>query len=243
VIGTLRLVPKNPFENIPRGTIIGPSPQTVVTAQKQMLNRLIEQLASEKESNRVLSARLHKRGMCSLPILQSNDLEQKATDLLNAYPLIAEVSRVVVHPGYRGLGVSTLLLRAATAVALELNLDLLLLECIPSHMQMYHDKYGFELIEGGAHGRAQQLDQFAVAMKLDLKNTGSSEYLDLPKRGLAAIHAHGNDPAGLFKSKYFCLCRESDCWQKGAYGAWLKQACPLYSLHTSKSVKQVAKQS
>ena len=77
-----------------------------------------------------------------------------------------EISRVVVSPLHRGLGVSALLMRAVISAAFHLKKKFLLLECVPAHAKMYA-KYGFQLIEGH-HCRAQEQDQVAVGMLLSL---------------------------------------------------------------------------
>lgn len=81
-----------------------------------------------------------------------------------------ELSRIVVHPAYRGLGISRLLVTKAIEEAGALRRQYLLLECAPHHETMYAN-YGFETIQDEKtkyYARAQRLDTYAVAMRLVL---------------------------------------------------------------------------
>jgi len=83
---------------------------------------------------------------------------------------VCELSRVVVAPEYRGMGVSRLLVNQAISIAKELRRQYLWIECAPHHIKMYK-KYGFEVKQHQNqifYERAQRLDTWAVAMYLDL---------------------------------------------------------------------------
>lgn len=78
-----------------------------------------------------------------------------------------ELSRIVVHPVYRGRGISRLLVTRAIEEASALRRHYLLLECAPHHESMYAN-YGFETIRDENtkyYARAQRLDTYAVAMR------------------------------------------------------------------------------
>lgn len=82
-----------------------------------------------------------------------------------------EVSRIVVHPDFRGYGILKLLMDKAIEVASRGGKRYMLLECAPFHEAMYR-KYGFQVIEDQGkryYARAQRLDTWAVAMYLDLR--------------------------------------------------------------------------
>jgi len=86
---------------------------------------------------------------------------------------ICELSRIVVAPEYRGMGISKLLVNHAISVAKEIRRQYLWIECAPHHIQMYQ-KYGFVIKDHQGHRfykRAQRLDTWAVAMYLDLAET------------------------------------------------------------------------
>lgn len=84
---------------------------------------------------------------------------------------VCELSRVIVAPEYRGMGISSLLVNHALKVAKELKRQYVWLECAPHHIGMY-EKCGFTVKDyKGQHfyKRAQRLDTWAVAMSLDIK--------------------------------------------------------------------------
>ncbi len=86
---------------------------------------------------------------------------------------VCELSRVVVAPEYRGMGVSRLLVNHAISVAKKMRRQYLWIECAPHHIKMYQ-KYGFVVKHHQNqifYERAQRLDTWAVAMYLDLEAT------------------------------------------------------------------------
>jgi ribosomal protein S18 acetylase RimI-like enzyme len=86
---------------------------------------------------------------------------------------ICELSRVIVAPEYRGMGISRLLVNHAISVAKELRRKYLWIECAPHHIKMY-EKYGFVVkdYQGNRfYERPQRLDTWVVAMYLNLADT------------------------------------------------------------------------
>jgi len=86
---------------------------------------------------------------------------------------ICELSRVVVAPEYRGMGISNSLINHAISVAKKFRRNFLWIECAPHHINMYQ-KYGFIAKEHDGrlfYDRAQRLDTWAVAMYLGLSKT------------------------------------------------------------------------
>lgn len=132
---------------------------------------------AREEPGRVYRRVLAHRYMAALPILDSfahfNDLNDHGRYAPLVYPQYScELSRVVVHPDYRGFGLLRLLMSKAIEEARLNRKRYLLLECAPFHETMYA-KFGFKVIEdnGRCHyTRAQRLDSWAVAMHLDLKD-------------------------------------------------------------------------
>ncbi len=111
--------------------------------------------------------RFHYPYFMPLPILESTELDRRWSRVLeNAYPVV-ELSRLVVRMDYRGFHISPDLVRAVVAKAFEMQRRVILLECIPKHVDMYA-KFGFQQMQGDPHSRPTDLDQYAVAMWLRL---------------------------------------------------------------------------
>ena len=98
-----------------------------------------------------------------LPILESTEFDRRWSEVLRETSPGAELSRLVVKPEYRGLGISRDLVRAVLAKSIEMRRRVVLLECIPTHEDMYK-KYGFRRMDGDPHSRPTDLDQYAIAM-------------------------------------------------------------------------------
>lgn len=91
---------------------------------------------------------------------------------------VCEISRVIVSPEYRGMGISRLLMNHALNVAKLLQRRYIWLECTPRHIEMYK-KYGFEIKSYGDeifYKRVQRFDTWAVAMFLDLNQGNKLTY-------------------------------------------------------------------
>ena len=231
VIGTVRLVLPRLLLPGQRNSVIGsPAP---ATAERQA--RLCQKIADDEArlGNSALADKLGEASFAALPILQSNDFREKTGQMLAQANLQAELSRLIVQPRYRGLGVSRLLIRVVVAAALDIERDIILLECVPAHAAMYN-KHGFQRMQGH-HGRVQDLDQLAVAMSLELTKCPLDQTASLARRDLEMIRCGAEDPAMLLGTKHLCLCNARDCWYSGAYGSRTKQRCPLRLRHVAKS--------
>ncbi|NOT00502.1 MAG: GNAT family N-acetyltransferase [Phycisphaerales bacterium] len=224
VVGTTRLVIVDGAST--RGTLIGVSDETQ-SQQRQWLGAIV------RESNQpVLRQRVQQRPFLPLPILQSGDFCERWPDMLNEAIRGGEISRVVTSPPYRGAGVSSVLIRTAIATAYSIGRRFLLLECLPVHEKMYR-KYGFRPL-GGKHTRLQELDQVAVGMRLELRDTPDNEAFFLAERDADMIRNTGApDERMLFGSKHLCLCRNKLCWERGDYRFRSFPACPLFGQHAS----------
>ena len=115
----------------------------------------------------------------SLPIFDSfNYFEQLHDCILNFKhgvdpDLCCELSRVVVDPMYRGLGISRLLIDKAIENSNALCRQHMLIECAPHHEAMYR-KFGFKTIQDDKvkyYARPQRLDTYAVAMRRESDST------------------------------------------------------------------------
>ncbi|MCI0400637.1 MAG: GNAT family N-acetyltransferase [Gammaproteobacteria bacterium] len=164
VVGTMRLIVPG-RRNLPHGTTL---------FQPASYGAWCEQLANA-ETKRVFRDVLNRPSANSLPLLDSFDYFAALTDQTMFRDMVmpnqsCEVSRVVVHPDFRGNKILKLLVDKAIAVASRIRKRYLLLECAPFHEAMYR-KYGFQTIEDQGrrfYARAQKLDSWAVAMYLDL---------------------------------------------------------------------------
>jgi len=88
---------------------------------------------------------------------------------------VCEISRVIVSPEYRGMGISKLLMNHAITVAQQLKRKYVWLECAPHHIEMY-EKFGFTVKNHGNgyfYERVQRFDTWAVAMYLKLENNSN----------------------------------------------------------------------
>jgi GNAT superfamily N-acetyltransferase len=218
IAGTIRLV----IQEIPRyleESIIGVPSKTLAAHQLWC-----KQIAVDMSEDAFLK-RIEHPYFAALPILQSADFKESWPPILQETAKGGELSRLVVTPRYRGLGVSRLLMRTAIATAVDLHKSFLLLECIQMHAQMY-SHYGFELLDGH-HCRAQELDQIAVGMRLNLEDTPLNPSVSLARRDIQMITSGRTDPHQLFGSKFLCQCRLEVCWRSGAYELRGANDCPL----------------
>ena len=230
VVGTVRLVLPRQLLPSQKDSVIG-SP-TYMTVERQA--RLCQKIADDEaqKGNGVLADKLGEASFAALPILQSNDFREKTGQMLAQAKLQAELSRLIVQPRYRGLGVSRLLIRVVVAAAQDIERDIILLECVPAHANMYA-KHGFARMQGH-HGRVQDLDQLAVAMSLEMTNSPLDQAASLARRDLEMIRCGAEDPEMLLGTKHLCLCQARDCWYSAAYGSRTKQRCPLRQVHMGK---------
>jgi predicted GNAT family N-acyltransferase len=233
VVGTVRLVLPRPLLPGQRDSVIGSPAPATMERQARLCQRIADDEA--RLGNSALADKLGEASFAALPILQSNDFRDKTAQMLAQANLQAELSRLIVQPRYRGLGVSRLLIRVVVAAALDLERDIILLECVPAHAAMY-SKHGFQRMQGH-HGRVQDLDQLAVAMSLELTKGPLDQAASLARRDLEMIRCGAEDPAMLLGTKHLCLCNARDCWYSGAYGSRIKQRCPLRIRHMAKSLE------
>jgi predicted GNAT family N-acyltransferase len=189
--------------------------------------RAIARQALVKE-DRIFHEKIHQSTELPFPILFNSGFGTKYRAFMNQYPpaLGGEVSRVIVSPLHRGLGISALLMRAVISAAFHLRKKFLLLECVPAHAKMY-EKYGFRLIEGH-HCRAQEQDQVAVGMLLNLDDHPFNK----------AVAQAKFDGQMLRESGYLCLCRHSECWKREFQLRKNENRCPLIiESHASSTIQ------
>jgi predicted GNAT family N-acyltransferase len=177
--------------------------------------------------------------MFPLPVLQSFDFNANDANtpddgwkkLLDSAGTLGEISRVVVDPHYRGLKLSTLLMRACLATAVVLKRHRILLECIPDHESMYA-KFGFCRLSVPATP-AVALDVSAIAMGLELEPGLLNEAFSLAQKDIAMLRSTitpTNNQGGR-GSGHLCLCNRTQCWKYGDYQERTKEDCPLKLLH------------
>jgi predicted GNAT family N-acyltransferase len=179
------------------------------------------------KEDRIFHEKIHQSTELPFPILFNSGFGTKYRAFMNQYPpaLGGEVSRVIVSPLHRGLSISALLMRAVISAAFHLKKKFLLLECVPVHAKMY-EKYGFRLIEGH-HCRAQEQDQIAVGMLLNLDDHPFNKSVALAKF----------DGQMLSESGYLCLCRHSECWKREFQLRKNEQRCPLIEIHRGSTIQ------
>lgn len=220
-VGTARLV----LQDVPRymrESVIG-APQQTRDCQRGWCEEIASGLAGS-----ACRERIEHPYFAPLPILQSSDFKERWSAILHEVAQGGELSRVVVAPSCRGLGVSRLLVRMGIAAAVDLGKSFLLLECVPTHAGMYA-QYGFSLLEGH-HCRTQELDQVAFGMRLDLKDSPDNEALALARRDIQMI-SRGSPRTGRFQGAGFlCLCGLTPCWRNGYYESRGAADCPLQSI-------------
>jgi predicted GNAT family N-acyltransferase len=152
-IATLRLI----FVHKPRGaldSVIGPAAE-VFERHRSLFKEVVDAFGPGDYRRR-----LTHPGAAALPILQSLRLNEDWRGLLRDVSSGVEVSRNIVSPEYRGLGVSTLLMRLAICTACDLGRGLVFAECQPTHVDMYR-KAGFKAIEGD-EGRTRISDYYQL---------------------------------------------------------------------------------
>ena len=150
VVGTARLVAELPAD---ANSISGISFEALHTFCK---HREWSQKIARRAGRHVREQALN-RPFFPLPILQSSDFSERWAEMLEQTSPGAELSRLVVAPACRGLGISALLIRAVIAKAFQIHRRVLLLECIPTHVPMYA-RYGFKPLSDDLHSRPTDLD-------------------------------------------------------------------------------------
>jgi hypothetical protein len=108
------------------------------------------------------------------------------------------------------------------SVAVDLQKEYLILECVPQHARMY-ERYGFQKL-AGHHCRAQDLDQLAVGMTLDLTETQLNRAVNLASGNLNMLEytSRARD-----QKAFLCSCRTDYCWKDGLYPERGKAVCAL----------------
>ena len=221
-VGTARLVTIVPQHM--GHTVIG-NPSRVVRDHAGWAKAIARQALVEED--RIFHEKIHQSTELPFPILFNSGFGTKYRVFMNQYPpaLGGEVSRVIVSPSHRGFGISALLMRAVISAAFHLKKKFLLLECVPAHAKMY-EKYGFRLIEGH-HCRAQEQDQVAVGMLLNLDDHPFNKAVALAKL----------DGQMLGESGYLCLCRHSECWKREFQLRKNENRCPLIEVHRGSTIQ------
>lgn len=217
-------------------------------ARKQQQKFVAEVIRDEP----LLRERFNANASTPFPLLENSNFEDKWPEFLRKYPPRegGELSRLVVAPRFRGMGISTLLVRQATATAVALGKKYLMLECVPQHVAMY-ERHGFRsLADHRIHNgkplriHNRDLDQLAVGMYLDLSPSDWNVKASLASHDLAMLDfttRSKSSTAGFHG--FLCQCRTTSCWEKGFYLERGKALCPLKSvLKKSTSSKARAEQ-
>jgi len=207
IVGAARLIVPRAFEFASSMFVLGDPAEQILRRQAEW----IQQVVADHDAEKVLHRSLTRRTFNRMPVLQSANIQD--VSLLRGIGL-AEISRVIVAPRYRGCGLGRLLVRALVAASLDLNKPNVVLECIPAHVAMYK-KFGFQVIEG-AQGRDESLDQEAVAMILQQPGSFAKAH-SVARNDLKMISRDDKPFGSLADSGYLCLCSQRECWEDGHY--------------------------
>lgn len=169
VVGTMRLVLNFPGRKGYRGAFKRWRPDALSVHEDWAVKIALKASAP---CSSIVTRLLPEFGV--FPILLSTDFRDNQQQVIDEALHGSELSRLVVAPAFRGLGVSRSLVKAAIAKAHELECHSLLLECIPAHVEMYA-RYGFRRLEDAPHSRPSDLDQFAIGMRLNLQEADVAE--------------------------------------------------------------------
>jgi predicted GNAT family N-acyltransferase len=140
----------------------------------------------------------------------------------------AELSRLVVRPDHRGLGISRILMRSAMIAAIDLDRDYLILESTPHHVDMYSRMYGFSRMDAQGDrysSRSVELNQIAVGMVLDLRRESSHYRAEVSIAHQCRDYVSSTTKSS--SSSILCLCDNRPCWSRGSYDHRDKWSCPL----------------
>lgn len=139
LVGTIRLVlPHAPALNLP--TLVGGAREVFQHQQD-----LVKKMRAEVRGDAYLH-KLRNAGAASLPLIREVRPTGRWKHVLSQLGNAAESGRLVLHPHYRGLNLSTGLLDFAMVLALDLKKSAVIGECLPKHLPIY-EQYGFEELD------------------------------------------------------------------------------------------------
>ncbi|SHJ95728.1 hypothetical protein SAMN02745216_02603 [Desulfatibacillum alkenivorans DSM 16219] len=152
------------------------------------------------------------------PMAESVDLTHLLTEWDAGGVQYAESSRNVVHPDYRGFGVSRLVMASSLTYACRSGLDLLIGQSDVNHVPMYQ-KYGVTPIPGMSLYMEQTVRNITAALIIDFRKplAGPAEHM------IKKVYRDKWDKDG-----FLCLCPNRACTAKGAsYIANKTIECPM----------------
>jgi GNAT superfamily N-acetyltransferase len=166
----------------------------------------------------VLKTRLERPLALGLPIFQSmhrfmRDWEGGYKKLLTEQQC-GELSRVIVAPGCRGIGLSGGLVHFALLKAYSKGIGRFFLECLPTHEEVY-GKLGFQRIEGMVD-RVFGVDRTMIAMEMKPDAVESVCRRDEFRCLLDIIRNQGQ----------LCLCQYKGCFRDSNECGW-EGTCPV----------------
>jgi GNAT superfamily N-acetyltransferase len=125
------------------------------------LQRLFEGMTS---IDPVAISRLDSPYMLGLPIFQSHSaLNPVIGDIFVRNEPCGELSRVIVAPEFRGLGISSRLIDEAVRRSRDRGVQRLFLECLAIHERLY-ERHGFKRIRG-VEGQVVEVGRTMIAME------------------------------------------------------------------------------
>lgn len=199
------------FERVgARETLVGTARVMHTGSFESPCSRYVNALADQDP---VLKLKMQEAMTMRLPVFQSMrspQMNQLFSDTLTAEQDCGELSRVIVSPSHRGIGLANLLVKFAIFQANRHNVDPLLLECLPIHERFYN-RFGFQKIEG-EEGRVIGVEQSMIAMALH--PVATQDFVS---------------GAEVFVQKArLCACRYRECYTE-TYRSYRTRECPLRS--------------
>lgn len=105
-------------------------------------------------------------GRTTLPVFETmrdNQIPLEARDQCHA----GELSRIIVAPSSRGMGLASRLAAAVVDSARDLGLRIVFIECLPPHVPMFA-RFGFEIVNRSLDYSLLLVPNRVVAMKLSI---------------------------------------------------------------------------
>lgn len=137
---------------------------------------------ADEEPSRVFRRFMDAEAFSAMPGALLKAVRDLRAELRAETKDVCELSRLIVAPDCRGLGVSKLLVKKASDLAAALGRKYLILECGPHH-QSYYEGLGFKRVHPEQSSEAAQtLNQVALPMYKALpKSAAETQALRLPR--------------------------------------------------------------
>jgi len=144
-----------------RDLLVGTARVVATSEADEALQAFLERVV---DRDPVARQRLDRAYWLGLPIFQSHKgMNPAIQEACLRNQICGELSRVIVAPEFRGLGISTRLIEEAVVRSINRGIQRLFLECLPIHEQLYAH-HGFQRI-CGVEGRIVDVGRTVIAME------------------------------------------------------------------------------